>query len=169
VTSGDGLLTVDRIGYRSGMDGIEAYSTESAREAAERDELAGWIHDFLASPGSDNAALADQLTAQERWWLGPVRLPHDQLHRLAGPPGAPVLEVFDEDDWRDDVEELADLVEEDGVEPPPVIVTLRGSQLVLEDGNHRVEALRRAGEDEVWAIVGFEDPESRDRFAREHR
>ena len=37
-------------------------------------------------------------------------------------------------------------------------------KLVLEDGNHRVEALRRAGVDLTWAVVAFDDPTERDRF-----
>jgi hypothetical protein len=143
-------------------DGDE-WSTDSARQAAERDELGAWVADFLASPGSDNAALAEQLAEPRRWWLGPVHLPIDQLHRLAGPPDAPVLTVVDEDDWRDDVEDLARRVEE-GWEPPPVIVSHREGQLVLEDGTHRVEGLRRAGTDLTWAVVAFDDPDERDRF-----
>jgi hypothetical protein len=43
-------------------------------------------------------------------------------------------------------------------------VMYRNEQLVLEDGNHRVEGLRRAGEDQAWAVVGFEDPEARSDF-----
>ncbi len=34
----------------------------------------------------------------------------------------------------------------------------------LEDGNHRVEALRRAGVGRTWTIIGFDDPDARDRF-----
>ena len=49
----------------------------------------------------------------------------------------------------------------------PVIVSRNDDQLVLEDGNHRVEAIRRAGADEAWAIIGFESPEARDRFVAE--
>ena len=45
-----------------------------------------------------------------------------------------------------------------------MVVTFRDDQLHLEDGNHRVEGLRRAGEDEAWAVVSFESPEERDRF-----
>ena len=52
---------------------------------------------FLCSPGSDNAPLAAKLTETPRWWLAPVQVPLDDLARLAGPPGAPVLEVVDED------------------------------------------------------------------------
>jgi hypothetical protein len=139
------------------------FSLASARAAAAADDLAGWVAAFLRSPGSDNAALAEQLSEPGRAWLGPVRLPFDQLHRLAGPPGEPVLCPIDEDDWRDDVDEMAERVEE-GWEPPPLVVTARDGQLVLEDGNHRVEGLRRAGEREGWAVVGFDDADQRDRF-----
>jgi hypothetical protein len=140
------------------------YTVDSASRAAERDELAEWVADFLASPGSDNAVLAQQLSNPRRWWLGPVQLPIDQLQRLAGPPGEPVLVPVDDDFWRDDVDEMKERVEEEGWEPPPVIVTWDDGDLVVEDGNHRLEGLRRAGVDEVWAVVGFTDAAERDRF-----
>ncbi|WP_421121583.1 hypothetical protein ACE2AJ_09450 [Aquihabitans daechungensis] len=92
------------------------YSVSTAREAAERDELAAWVAEFLASPGSDNAPLAEILAERPDAWVGPVQLPLDQLNRLAGPPGAPVLETVAEEDWRDDVEDLKERVEE-GWEP----------------------------------------------------
>jgi hypothetical protein len=145
------------------MDHVQEYSVTTARQAAERDELGDWVADFLASPGSDNAELGEQLTSRPRWWAGPVQLPLDQLNRLAGPPRAPVMREVDEDDWRDDVDDLAAEVV-DGHEPPPVIVTHQDGQLVLEDGNHRVEALRRAGRTEAWGVVGFDDPAERDAF-----
>jgi hypothetical protein len=140
------------------------YTLEDAREAAGRDELGPWVAEFLASPGSDNADLARLLEERVRCWIGPVLLPFDQLHRLAGPPGDPVLVEWDEDDWRDDVEDLSEKVEE-GWQPPPLVVTQNDQgQLVLEDGNHRVEGLRRTGEHETWAVVGFASEAARDRF-----
>jgi hypothetical protein len=75
-----------------------------------------------------------------------------------------VLCPVDDDEWRDDVDDMADKIEEEGWEPAPLIVSVRGGQLVLEDGNHRVEGLRRAGEAEAWAVVGFEAAEDRDAF-----
>jgi len=140
------------------------FSVEAARAAAANDELGPWVAEFLASPGSDNAPLADKLDERFRFWTGPVRLPISRLNRLAGPPGEPVLCPVDDDYWRDDVEEMAEQIDEEGWTPPPVIVTVQDAQLVLEDGNHRVEGLRRAGEDEAWAIVGFETAEERERF-----
>lgn len=139
------------------------YTTETARVAATRDELGDWVAGFLCSPGSDNASLAASLAGTPRWWIGPVQLPLHQLHRLAGPPGAPVLEEVEEDCWRDDVEDLCVRIEQ-GLEPAPVVVSYRDGQLVLEDGNHRVEALRRTGVPDTWAVVAFGDPDERDRF-----
>jgi len=143
------------------------FSLDSAREAARRDDLASWVAEFLASPGSDNAGLARILADRPDNWTGPVALPIDRLHRLAGPPGAPVLEEVDEDEWRDDVDELKERVEE-GWEPPPLIITCKGDDhFMVEDGNHRIEGLRRAGVTEAWSIVNFEDPADRDRFEAE--
>ena len=45
-----------------------------------------------------------------------------------------------------------------------MIVSHRDGQLVLEDGNHRVEGLRRAGKDHAWAVIAFGDPGERNRF-----
>ena len=141
----------------------DRHSIDAVRAAAASDELGAWVAEFLASPGSDNAELGEELTNRLQWWLGPVQLPLKQLHRLAGPPGEPVLCPVDEDDWRDDVDDLEHKVNE-GWEPPPVIVSYRDGQLVLEDGNHRVEGVRRSGAHQTWAVIGFDDAEQRDRF-----
>jgi len=141
----------------------DKYSVHAARAAAERDELGEWVADFLASPGSDNGPLAEELTNRPRWWLGPAMIPLQQLNRLAGPPGQPVLSTIDEDDWRDDVDDLAQKVRE-GWDPPPVIASYREGRLVLEDGNHRVEGVRRSGAHETWTVIGFDDPAARDRY-----
>ena len=61
------------------------------------------------------------------------------------------------------MEDAAERIE-DGWEPPPVIVSYRDGQLVLEDGNHRVEGLRRASTDLTWAVLAFDDPDERDAF-----
>jgi broad specificity phosphatase PhoE len=146
-----------------GLDVHAGLDIEAAREAAATDDLAGWVHRFLSSDGSDNPVLADLLTDPPRSWLGPVLLPFDQLHRLAGPEGDPVLVAVDDDDWRDDVLDLARKAE-DGHEPPPLVASYRDGQLVLEDGNHRAEALRRAGRPGWWTVVAFEDAATRDRW-----
>jgi hypothetical protein len=156
----------DRIvGNSEAMDapGFE-FTVDGARRAAQYGVLAHWVRQFLSSPGSDNAVLGEQLTNGERWWIGPLALPIDSLHRLVGPPEDPVLVEVDEEHWRDDVEEMAEKVSDDAWQPPPVVVTYRDDQMVLEDGNHRVEALRRAGAVDAWGVVGFDSIDDRDQF-----
>jgi len=140
------------------------FSLESARAAAAAERLDEWVKEFLCSPGSDNEVLAHTLTSPPRWWIGPVRLSFDELHRLAGPPGEPALAPLDDDDL-ERVEEMQDSID-DGWEPPPFVVSHRDGQLVVEDGNHRIEGLRRAGERDGWAVVCFDEPEHRDEFLR---
>jgi hypothetical protein len=140
------------------------YSVDAARKAGERDALNDWVAEFLASPGSDNAELGEQLTKPPRLWLGPVRVHIDDLHRLAGPSDAPAMVEVDEDEWHDGVDDMEQRIR-DGWEPPPVIATHQGDHLRLEDGNHRVESLRRAGIEEAWTLVGFEDAAERERFS----
>src|SRR5215475_10042626 len=53
-----------------------------------------------------------------------------------------------------------------GWEPPPLLAEFQTGRLLLQDGNHRYEALVRAGEAEAWVLVWFDDERTRDRRAR---
>jgi len=119
----------------------------------------------LASPGSDNAPLGDELSESLQYWVGPVELPLSRLRRLAGPPEHPVLCAVDDDYWDDRVDDMADRIEEDDWEPAPIIVACRDGHLMVEDGNHRLESLRRTGRREAWAVVGFETEAEAERAA----
>jgi hypothetical protein len=120
---------------------------------------------FLRSPGSDNAVLADELGHRTASWCGPLRLRFDELHRLAGPPDQPTLARLSDDDL-ETVEEMGESID-DGWEAPPLIVSYRDSQLLVEDGNHRIEGLRRGGRSDYWAVVGFDDDDQRQAFLSE--
>ena len=141
---------------------VNDFSIDSARAAEQRGDLAGWVADFLSSPGSDNAVLAAALHADKVSWCGPLRLPFDQLHRLAGPPDQPTVAPLNDDDL-DTVEEMDESINE-GWEPPPLIVSYRDSELVVEDGNHRIEGLRRSGHSDYWAVIGFDHDQQRRDF-----
>ena len=65
-------------------------SRAGARKAAAEGDLRTWVAEFLASPGSDNAALAESLSASHPWWIGPVELPLDQLVVQVSPLGPAV-------------------------------------------------------------------------------
>ncbi len=137
-------------------------TVDGARRAAERDELREWVAAFLRSSGSDNAALADSLLEEMAYWFGPVKLPFDELNRLAGPPDQPTLAPLPEDGI-ETVENMGDSIEE-GWEPPPLVVSYCDDQFNVEDGNHRIETLRRTGAEEYWSIVCCKDAEQRDKF-----
>lgn len=148
------------------MTETEPFTLEAARRAAADDDLARWVRRFLGSDGSDNQPLGEMLHQRGLHWIGPVELLISRLNRLAGPEGDPVLVPVGDDYWRDDVDDLEARVER-GWEPPPVVVTYERGQLKLEDGNHRVEAIRRTGDPTTWAVVGFATTDERDRFIAE--
>lgn len=130
--------------------------------SATSEEVEAWMRAFLASPGSDNEALGEHLSEQGLHWAGPVELPLEDLHRLAGPPDQPAIEELDDDDL-EVVEGMCASID-DGWEPPPFVVTYDDThgQFVVEDGNHRAEALRRSGRTSHPCVVGFADEDQRD-------
>jgi len=143
----------------------QRFSLESARAAAARGETARWVGELLASPGSDNAVLAAALAQREHWWLGPIRVPVDDLVRLAGPEDDALCPI-DAGDWEADIASMEESVEE-GWEPPPLLAEYQGGRILLQDGNHRFEALAREGEPAAWVLVYFDDPAARDAFVAE--
>jgi hypothetical protein len=141
------------------------FDLASARAAAAEDRTAIWVGAFLASRGSDNEVLAAALAQDEHWWLGPVEVPLDDLVRLAGPEDDALVPI-DEEEWEGDVGDMAESLEE-GWEPPPLLAEYQDGRLLLQDGNHRYEALQREGAPAAWVLIFFDDPEVRDRFTRE--
>ena len=144
----------------------DRFSLAAASAAADvSDEaIALWVGDFLASRGSDNAVLAAALAQEPHWWFGPVLLPLPDLVRLAGPEDDALCDV-DPEEWHDDVDAMQDSID-DGWEPPPLLAEWQeDDRLVLQDGNHRHEALVRADETHAWTLVYFPSLEARDRFA----
>lgn len=144
------------------MGADRRFSLASAFQAADDDRIALWVGDFLASPGSDNEILAAALATKRHWWIGPIRLPISDLVRLAGPEDD-VLVPIEEEEWEEDVDAMEESLEE-GWQPPPLLVEYQDEKLLLQDGNHRYEALERAGETEAWALVMFANPDDREAF-----
>jgi hypothetical protein len=138
------------------------FSLATARDAAARGATAEWVGEFLASRGSDNEVLAAALAQRRHWWLGPLRVRVDNLVRLAGPENDALCPI-DPDEWEHDVEAMESSVER-GWEPPPLLVEYRDGDLLLQDGNHRYEALARSGETFAWVLVWFDDPDERSKF-----
>ncbi|MEO6469915.1 MAG: hypothetical protein ABIP21_12520 [Acidimicrobiia bacterium] len=143
------------------------FDLRSAQRAAERDEVARWVGELLASPGSDNEILAAALALKQHWWLGPVEIPLDDLVRLAGPEDDALVPI-DDDEWEADISTMEESVEE-GWEPPPLLAEHQDGRLLLQDGNHRYEALSRSGAPTAWVLIYFDDEASYRKYLTAHR
>lgn len=146
-------------GYRVEMASDQKFTIDSARDAEGAGTLGSWVESFLASDGSDNAELGKRLRREFPLWFGPILIPFDRLNRLAGPPDQPTLERLDHDDL-ESVESMQESIE-DGWSPPPFVATWNDDHLMLEDGNHRVEGIRRSGEGSYWCVVGVATDDDR--------
>ncbi len=113
-------------------------------------------------PARPRRTTAAALAQKEHWWVGPIRVPLDDLVRLAGPESDALVPI-ERDEWEGDVEEMEESLEE-GWEPPPLLAEYQDGRLLLQDGNHRYEALVRADEEHAWVLVYFDDSEARDAF-----
>jgi len=134
------------------------FDLAAAVAAADDGRLPEWVGDFLASRGSDNATLAAGLAQESHRWFGPLRVRLGALVRLAGPE-RDVECPIEPGEWEDDVGSMEDEVAE-GWEPPPLLAELRDGELLVQDGNHRYEALVRAGESSAWVVVWSDDPDA---------
>jgi hypothetical protein len=148
------------------VTGDEEFSVASAKRAADGDQLADWVADFLASPGSGNAELAAALAMRGTVYLGPIRFALGRLTPMAGPDGDDVIVPVAKEDWESDVDDMVQSLEE-GWHPPPLLVSHRDGKYFLEDGNHRCETLRREGHTYAWTILLFADTMERDLFLHE--
>jgi hypothetical protein len=134
---------------------MKDFNLATARAAAKANETAIWVGDFLASRGSDNEILAAALAQKQHWWVGPILVPLEDLVRLAGPEDDALVPI-EEDDWEGDVGEMQESIDH-GWEPPPLLAEYQDGRLLLQDGNHRYEALVRAEEPATWVLVFFDD------------
>ncbi len=134
---------------------MNEFNLASARAAAAANETAIWVGEFLASRGSDNEILAAALAQKRHWWVGPILVPLEDLVRLAGPEDDALVPI-EEDEWEGDVGEMQESIDQ-GWEPPPLLAEYQDGRLLLQDGNHRYEALVRAEEPATWVLVFFDD------------
>jgi FMN phosphatase YigB (HAD superfamily) len=148
---------------RAGECPAHRFSLAAAAAAAREGCTPLWVGDFLASHGSDNVVLAAALAQRPHWWLGPVRVPLRALVRLAGPEDGLEWHI-DPAEWEHEVQAMGDELTH-GWEPPPLLAQWTPRGLLLHDGSHRLEALRRAGAHDAWALVWFDDEADRHAFA----
>lgn len=141
----------------------DPYSLGAAARADAEGRLAEWVTTFLASPGSDNEALAAELIFHGASFLGLVRLALGDLRPLAGPDHSAARVTVPAPQWDEEVRAMSESLAR-GWEPPPLLVSYNGGGYVIEDGNHRHDALLRAGATHTWAILVFWDDADRSAF-----
>ena len=126
------------------------FTVEEAIEFSNKGAIEEWVHLFLTTVG-DNQALSDGLKLEKRYWVGPILIGLDRLKRCMGLE--PYMEFVDSlENWEKHITRFQKLIN-DGWNMPPLIVQHMRGELSVRDGNHRLEALRRAGYDKFWVII----------------
>ena len=126
-----------------------ARTLSSALEFARDGRIEDWIHAYLCSDGR-NKAFSDGLRLRPRVWRGPEKIPLSLFTRICGPEEGMRFRV-DPEGFEKKVSFLAGEIAA-GADMPPLIVHCAAEGLELNDGNHRLEACRRLGIGEGWAV-----------------
>lgn len=83
--------------------------------------------------------------------LGPLFIELDKLKRCCGPE--PEIQfVVPADGWENHISYFQSLIR-NGWNMPPLIAYNEGNYLLVNDGNHRLEAMRREGIEKCWVII----------------
>lgn len=122
----------------------------SAIAFSEAGRLEDWIHAFLLGEG-DNRAFSDGLRKKDRIYYPPVKLPLDQFERSCGPEEGMPYPVEEGGFWSR-IQRIQDRFLNTGWDMPPLIANIDTDVFVLNDGNHRYEALRQLGINSYWVI-----------------
>jgi hypothetical protein len=130
------------------------FSVKEAKQFNEQGKIEQWVHLFLNSVGK-NKPFSEGLKLQQRYWLGPILIRLDQLHRCCGAEqGIKYQQPVEH--WENSVSKMQKLIQE-GWDMPPLIVNHSEGYLEVSDGNHRLEALIREGVKEFWVILWDSD------------
>ena len=127
-----------------------SFSVEEALEFTSKGEIEEWVHLFLNSIG-DNKPFSEGLKLQKRYWLGPLFIELNKLERCCGPE--PEIQfVVPADGWESHITYFQSLIR-NGWNMPPLIAYNEGNYLLVNDGNHRLEAMRREKVEKCWVII----------------
>jgi hypothetical protein len=132
------------------------FDVASCIGAANGGRLDDWVHRYLGGGPWANAALSDGLRRQQRYWIGPLRLPSERLVRCCGPEPEMAYRVPIEA-WHKKVSGIASSLA-DPMRVPPLILEWRAAILSIRDGNHRHAAMRQAGWSACWVVIWCNSP-----------
>lgn len=126
------------------------FTVEEAINYSKEGKIEEWVHLFFNSVG-DNVPFSQGLRLEKRYWTGPLLIKLDKLRRCCGPePNMEFLNVPEE--WDAEVTKFQQLIR-NGWEVLPLIVQHEGNDLIVNDGNHRLEAMNREGMEKCWVII----------------
>ena len=126
-------------------------TSTSAREFSAAGRLEEWIHLFLYGEGN-NKPFSDGLKIEPRRFLAPEKMNLNRLARCCGPEAEMQFNV-PEEGFIKRVGNIFDRYKNGNWDMPPLIVCRGGNGYIINDGNHRYEALKKAGEAQHWVIV----------------
>jgi len=130
---------------------MSAFSLDSARQAAAEGRLHDWVIDYLKDPDHNHRSLAAIIQGQRPTFEGPILVPLNEIRRIAG-PGSEMKYQKPPDDWEREISAIAtNIAGPDDL--PPMIVRVHADHISVPDGNHRIDALKKLGHDEGWAIL----------------
>jgi hypothetical protein len=126
------------------------FNVEEAIEFSKEGKIEEWVHLFLNSVGK-NVPFSEGLKLMKRYWIGPVLITLDKLQRCCGPEEDMEYKV-DSCGWEHHISRFQQLIQ-DGWDMPPLIVQHDNNQLIVNDGNHRLEAMKREGYEMCFVII----------------
>jgi hypothetical protein len=129
----------------------DPFTLETAIAAGKTNTLKEWLISYLEGHGN-NQKLADALKENNAIdYSGPIEMELSPMRRIAGSAKEGLKWV--DADWENNIQKMVDAIKS-GWNPPPLILTdYWDPKYHLTDGNHRCEALMRAGYEKYWTIV----------------
>lgn len=130
------------------------FTVEAALLAKKNGTLSKWTQELLQSEGG--VGLANALKSERTVAVEMLNFPLSLLKKIEGPEEQ-VENRLSPDVWEKNVQRLTDLIKH-GYSPAPLIVTDFWNKFEIADGNHRHEALVRAGIKSYWTIFFIKHP-----------
>jgi len=130
-------------------------TVKSAMEYAQQNKVEEWVHEFLCGEGN-NKPFSDGLKLKKRQFTPPALMKLDLLTRIHGPESDMKYRVVGEEHigyFRLKIEEIEQRYAAGNWDMPPLIVQCCDEIYELNDGNHRIEALKNLKIDEYWVIL----------------
>lgn len=121
------------------------------------------IQNFLRNEGN-NVALADGLLLEKRYYHGPVNIKLTMLTRCTGPENG-MKYLVSEESFNERIIGIITRIKS-GWLLPPILVNYCEGNLTINDGNHRYEAYKRMGHDEIPSIFWVTDKNDFDQMKK---